>query len=113
MQYVFLICTDQTAETSDDPADFDVDPWVEETSRRGTRIVGQRLRQPEDSTVVKRRRGEVIVSDGPFVETKDWIAGFDLIECKDLDEAIDIASKHPMSRFGQIEIRPVWPFGED
>jgi hypothetical protein len=47
-------------------------------------------------------------SDGPFAETKEWIGGFDLLDCGNIDEAIEIASKHPMARFGKIEIRPLW-----
>jgi hypothetical protein len=108
MQYVFFICTDETAEPFDPDGD-NVGEWVEEMSARGVRILGDRLRPPEDATTVKRRSGELLVSDGPFAETKDIIGGFDLIDCADLDEAIEIASKHPMSRFGQIDIRPVWP----
>jgi hypothetical protein len=42
--------------------------------------------------------------------TTEWIAGHDVIDCADLDEAIEIAAKHPMARYGQIEIRPMWPF---
>ena len=63
----------------------------------------------EDATLVRVRDGEVLVTDGPFTESKEWIAGYDLIEAADLDEAIEIASKHPMARFGRIELRPVWP----
>jgi hypothetical protein len=51
----------------------------------------------------------VLVTDGPFADTKEWIAGFDILECVNLDQAIDIAAKHPMARFGRIEIRPFWP----
>ena len=50
----------------------------------------------------------MLVSDGPFAETKEQIAGYDVIECADLDEAIEIASKHPVARIGTIEIRPFW-----
>lgn len=52
---------------------------------------------------------EVLVTDGPFADTKEWIAGFDLRECADLEEAVEIAAKHPMARLGRIEIRPIWP----
>jgi hypothetical protein len=52
------------------------------------------------------------VTDGPFTESKEWIAGYDIIEAADLDEAIEIASRHPMARFGRIELRPHWPFEE-
>jgi hypothetical protein len=51
----------------------------------------------------------VLVTDGPFAETKEWIASFDILDCANLDEAIDIAATHPMARFGRIEIRPFWP----
>jgi hypothetical protein len=54
-----------------------------------------------------------IVTDGPFAETKEQIAGFDLLECADLDEAIEIAARHPMARNGILEVRPFRPFGED
>jgi hypothetical protein len=49
-----------------------------------------------------------MLSDGPFAETKEQIAGFDVIECEDLDEAIEVASKHPVATFGAIEVRPFW-----
>jgi hypothetical protein len=48
------------------------------------------------------------VSDGPFAETKEQIGGFCLIDCADLDEAIEVASKHPAAAYGTIEIRPLW-----
>jgi hypothetical protein len=50
----------------------------------------------------------VVLSDGPFAETKEQIAGYDVIDCEDLDEAIEVASKHPVARFGTIEVRPFW-----
>jgi hypothetical protein len=56
------------------------------------------------------RDGRTILTDGPFAETKEWIAGFDLIDVENLDEAIEIAARHPMARFGRVEVRPVWPF---
>ena len=52
--------------------------------------------------------GKLAVRDGPFAETKDEVAGYDIIECADFDEAIEIASKHAAAKFGKIEIRPVW-----
>ena len=53
------------------------------------------------------------MTDGPFAETKEQIAGFDVLECADLDEAIDVAAKHPMARVGILEVRPFRPLGED
>ena len=52
------------------------------------------------------------MTDGPFAETKEQIAGFDVLECADLDEAIEVASSHPMARLGLLEVRPFWPLKE-
>lgn len=109
MQYMLFIATDPEAEPYD-PALDDIESWVRMAHDRGARLQGDRLRPVEDATLVRRRGGEVIVTDGPFAETREWIAGYDLLECENLDEAIEIASQHPMARFGRIEIRPVWPF---
>jgi hypothetical protein len=76
--------------------------------RRGLRRDGSRLRPVSDATAVRVQGGEVVLSDGPFAETKEQIAGYDVIDCKDLDEAIEVASKHPVARFGTIEVRPFW-----
>ncbi|WP_292777631.1 YciI family protein [Microbacterium sp. UBA6741] len=51
------------------------------------------------------------MADGPFTESREWIAGFDVIDADDLDAAIEIAAAHPMARFGLVEVRPVWPLG--
>jgi hypothetical protein len=108
MEYMLLVCHDE----SFDPPD-DIEPetiaWVEEMTNRGVRRQGDRLRPASDATTVRVREDEVLLSDGPFAETKEQMAGYDLIECADLDEAIEVASKHPMAKLGSIEVRPVWP----
>ncbi|MYS23422.1 Uncharacterized conserved protein [Streptomyces sp. DvalAA-14] len=106
MKYVLLICTEGPIEASG--AELDPTAWVEETGRRGVRLFGNRLRPAEDATTVRVRDGEVLLTDGPFAETKEQMGGFDVIECRDLDEAIEVASRHPMARFGMIEVRPFW-----
>jgi hypothetical protein len=68
--------------------------------------VGSRLRPTADAITVRTREGEVLISDGPFAETKEQIAGYDIIECADLREAIEVAGAHPTTRHGTIEIRP-------
>jgi hypothetical protein len=97
-------CVDSAAEKYV-PEEDNIGEWVAEMDRRRVRILGSRLQGIQDVTTVRRRNGKVLVTDGPFVETKEWIAGFDLLECADLDAAIEVASKHPMARFGKIEIR--------
>ncbi len=53
------------------------------------------------------------MTDGPFAETHEWIAGFDILECESLEEAIEVASRHPMATSGIIEVRPAWPLDLD
>ena len=73
---------------------------------RGVRLQGNRLQELSTATTVRVRGGEVVLADGPFAETKELIAGFDIIDCADLDEAIEVAGKHPVARIGSIEVRP-------
>jgi hypothetical protein len=80
--------------------------WFEEMTERGVLVDGDRLRPTSDATTVRIRDDEVLVADGPFAETKEQVAGYDVIDCADLDEAINVASKHPTARLGTIEVRP-------
>lgn len=111
MKYLFMICPDPSIAVS--PEDADPEAWVQETVRRGVNVIGSRLRPRDASTSVRVREGELSVTDGPFAEAKEEFAGFDVIDCADLDEAIEVASKHPVAKFGSVEIRPFWPFDED
>ena len=69
---------------------------------------GARLRPTTDATTVRVRDGELLTSDGPFAETKEQVGGYYLVDCKDLDEAIEVAGKIPGARVGSIEVRPLW-----
>lgn len=109
MEYMLFIATDTEPETATEGGPT-VQEWFEEGQRRGIYKQGERLRPVSDATTVRVRKGELLVTDGPFTESKEWIAGFDIIDCADLDQAVDYASRHPMARFGRIEIRPFWPF---
>ena len=82
--------------------------WTEDAGARGVLQGGERLRPTTDATTVQVRDGEVLTSDGPFAETKEQIGGFFLVDCKDLDEAIEVASKIPGALHGSIEVRPIW-----
>jgi len=108
VRYILFVCVDPAAEPYV-PQEDNIEDWVAQMDQRNVRILGSRLKELKDARTIRRRNGKVIVTDGPFAETKEWIAGFDLLECASLDEAIDIASQHPMARFGRLEIRPLWP----
>jgi hypothetical protein len=89
------------------------DAWVAEMEASGIKRYGGHLRPTKDARTVRVRAGEVLVGevllgDGPFAETKEQIAGFDVLECASMDEAIEIASRHPTGRKGTFELRPFW-----
>lgn len=104
MRYMLMVYVDE----SRDAGPEQVVPWVAEMDRRGIRQFGARLRPAADATIVQVSGGEVLMSDGPFAETKDQIGGFDVIECENLDEAIQVAARHPGAADGKIEVRPLW-----
>lgn len=113
MKYLLFICgdTEYSSDGRSAPADAAVmrrecPGWVAEMDGRGVRLLGRELNLPGTAATVRVREGETLVSDGPFAETKEFVAGFDLLECADLDEAIEVAAKHPSSWFHTIEIRP-------
>ena len=111
MKYMLLHYTDPTRElTPDEVADDQkgITSWLEYVDN-GIRLDGDRLRPAADTTTVRMPAGELLVADGPYAETKEQIAGYDVIECADLDEAIEVASRHPIARYGTVEIRPFWP----
>lgn len=77
-----------------------------ENDSRGRRLTGDALAPTSAATTVRVRGGELLVSEGPFAETAEVIVGFDLLDCADLDEAIEVARTHPMARHGRLELRP-------
>lgn len=76
--------------------------------QRGIKAGGEPLQPISTSTTVRLRDGQALITDGPFAETKEQLAGFYVLECKDLDEAIALAGKMPDAKYGSIEIRPVF-----
>ncbi len=106
MRYVMFVCDNESVGVPMENAD--PGSWVTEMQQRGVRLQGARLRPASDATTIRVRDGEVLLSDGPFAETKEQIGGFDLIECANLAEAIEVAAGHPAARFGFVEVRPLW-----
>ncbi|ADB34092.1 YCII-related protein [Kribbella flavida DSM 17836] len=104
MKYLLMICGDESAEAH---ALDGCGGWSEEMQARGVVEGGAGLRPPREATTVRVRDDELLLTDGPFAETKEQIGGFVLIDCADLDEAIEIAAKHPAAAYGTIEIRPL------
>jgi hypothetical protein len=105
MEYLLLYATGTDPQPYDPAAD-NIAEWVADLIARDASEFGERLRPGEDATTVRVRDGRTLVTEGPFTEAKEWVGGFDIIDCADLDEAIDIASKHPAARTGTVEVRP-------
>jgi hypothetical protein len=103
---MLMVCVDTSESVEDTPGGMSIDEWLAELDRRGARLDGDQLRPPKEARTVRVRSGNVMITDGPFVETKEQMAGYDVIVADDIDEAIEIASKHPVARFGMIEVRP-------
>ena len=111
MRYVLLIAGQEQGNGSaddDSPMLAEYMKFGEEMGKRGVLKDGARLRPTSDATTVRVRNGETLTSDGPFAETKEQIGGFYLVDCKDLDEAIEVAARIPGAREGSIEVRPIW-----
>jgi hypothetical protein len=83
--------------------------WCEEMDGRGVRLGGHVLGPLTESRTLRIRAGEMTVGDGPLSEQDVQIAGFNILECADLDEALEVASKNPGANFGILELRPIEP----
>ena len=84
----------------------DLPAYAEEMAARGVRRGGRELDFPDTAATVRVRDEQPLVTDGPFAETKEFVGGFDLLVCDDLDEAIEVQSRNPVTRFLPFELRP-------
>jgi hypothetical protein len=118
MKFMMLVCVDGAGFEAEEAAEEAAAetgsggagsfPWLDDVIARGVRLDGDRLRPPREAKTVQVRDGEVMISDGPFAETKEVICGFDILECADIDEAVKVAAAHPVAEFGRIEVRAFW-----
>ena len=114
MKYLLLVCwdaeqmngqTEPEPGTAEEPESF---PWLDDLQSRGKWVTGDQLAPPRRGRSVRIRDGKRLVTDGPFAETKEAVGGFDLIEADSLEQAVEIASNHPVAAIGTIEVRPLW-----
>jgi hypothetical protein len=111
MKYMMMFWVDESAAATPDEGAamlIAVTSWVDEMTARGVLVHGGALRSAGEAAIVHVRDGEVLVSDGPFAETKEQIGGYSVIECADLDAAVRIAAEHPLARTAKVEVRPYW-----
>jgi hypothetical protein len=102
MKYMLLVCVDPSVKRTEEGGD--IDEWLTEV--KDVRLDGDRLEGPQAAKSVRVRDGETLVTAGPFTETQEWIAGYDILDCDNFEEAIAFAAKHPVARNGIIEVRP-------
>lgn len=110
MKYLCLVYLDETR--LDELPDKDCVDYDTEIRKSGHCLASEALQSVQTATTVRVRNGKVSVTDGPFAETKEQLAGFYLIEAADLNEAIQIAAKIPPAHVGSIEVRPIRPIRE-
>jgi len=117
MRYLLLIYeTERNAAVAPDVAASEhakYGAFTNEVRQRGLFQAGEALEATNTATTVRVRDGKAVVTDGPFMETKEFLGGFYLLECKDLDEAIELAKELPAVNRGSIEIRPIWELPAD
>ena len=111
MKYALLIYATPGAAERVRPADDGViDSWLDYTAalkESGSLLAAEQLAHVETATSVTVQAGERLLTDGPFIETKEHLLGFYLLDVPDLDTALDWAGKMPIVRYGTVEVRPV------
>ncbi len=109
MKYLCLIYSDeQVLHTSpDSPHDSECLAYAESIQASGRMLAAEPLESVTTATTVRMRNGKLLITDGPFAETKEQLAGFYLIDAKDLNEALQVAGGIPAARVGSVEVRPV------
>ena len=117
MKYAFTIYGDESQRESATPEEMAAmsqayGEFTQEVQAKGIYLAGEGLYATPTATTVRVRGGERNVTDGPYAETKEQLGGFYVLDCKDLDDAIEWAAKIPGSQFGSVEIRPVMVYDE-
>ena len=105
MKYLCLVYTEEKIlETMDDDECMS---YVDELQQRGQHVAAEALQPVQTATTVRVRNGKLSITDGPFAETKEQLAGFYLVDARDLNDAVQIAAKIPPARVGCVEVRPI------
>ncbi|BAO64014.1 MULTISPECIES: YciI family protein [Pseudomonas] len=109
MKYLCLVYSDEQLLHSlpDSPEDAECLAYAESVQGSGRMLAAEALQSVHTATTVRMRGGKLSITDGPFAETKEQLAGFYLIQAKDLNEALQVAGQIPAARVGSVEVRPV------
>jgi hypothetical protein len=109
MKYLCLVYSDETRLHAfpESPEDRECADYDQALDASGRRLAAEALESVETATTVRVRNGKMSITDGPFAETKEQLAGFYLIDVRDLNEAIQVAAGIPAARVGSVEVRPI------
>ncbi len=113
MKYMLLMYASETVQPQLTPEELSTlqrawGAYMQEAKAAGVLVDNNGLAPVSSATTVRVREGKTLTTDGPFAETHEQLAGFSLLECQDLDDAIGWAARVPMARYGSVEIRPLW-----
>lgn len=107
MKYLLIICHDD-AFIPKNSLVADILAWIREMEGRGIQVHANPPRPASEATTVRMREGKLIRTNGPFAKSKEKMCAYELIECASTEEAIEVASRHPMTKAATIEVRPIW-----
>lgn len=117
MRYLLMIYSSEEEDAAMTAAEREADmaayyAYTSEVQEKGLMLGGEALHPTNTATTVRVREGKTMTTDGPFAETKEQLGGYYILECENLDQAIEYAAKIPAAVHGSIEIRPIWEFNE-
>ncbi|MEU8634386.1 YciI family protein [Amycolatopsis sp. NPDC048633] len=108
MRYLLLLCGDESAGAAAGPEMARrCHEWAAEAEGRGVRQGGVGLHPPAEAKTIRVRDGSVLLTDGPFAETKEQVGGYNILECADRSTAVEVASRHPWAAIGTLELREI------
>jgi len=110
VRYMLIHCVDESVVghgTLDADTANSLASWVTEMTGRGVLLNGDRLLPTSDATTIRLRGDQLLITDGPFAETHEHLGGAYILDCRDLDEALELAALCPMAEVGSIEVRPI------
>ena len=118
MEYLLMIYADENTRPAEGSPEAEATfaeyfAFTQRITDQGINEGGAALQPVAMATTVRVRDGEVLTTDGPFAETKEQLGGFYIVDCDDLDQALDAAARIPDARTGSIEVRPVWEIPEE
>ena len=110
MRFMLFICPDpglQLAPEDEAAIPAQVETWANDLADRGIRLMGHVFEPAEQAKTIRRSEEEVQIKDGPVTTVDQPIAGFNLLECDTLEQAVEVSSRHPMARHGALELRAI------